>query len=195
MKANSKPWFDNQIMIAIQSRDKLYKKFKHFGLENDKYNFKAAKMHLQNMMLKKKKSCFEEKLAKKRSKPKKLWKALKSLGLSSDKARKSKNSFKRDGMVQFEALEDANTFKRFYSGLVEDLQEKLPKGPNKFTGQTTKNQYAKTSCKVSNDFELSNVSEEVIKKIWLSLDTSKAAGMDQAPSKFLRNGVRYWLSL
>ena len=64
----------------------------------------------------------------------------------------------------------------------------MPRAPNKFTSQTTKNYYAKTSCNVSNDFEFSNVSEEDVKKILLSLDTSKAAGMDQIPAKFLRDG-------
>ena len=43
------------------------------------------------MILKRKKSYFEEELDKNRSKPKELWKALKSLVVSSDKARKSKN--------------------------------------------------------------------------------------------------------
>ena len=53
-EANSKPWFDNQIVSAIQRRDKLYKKFKHSGrLETDKDNFKDAKMYLQKMILKK----------------------------------------------------------------------------------------------------------------------------------------------
>ena len=60
---------------------------------------------------------------------------------------------------------------------------------NKFTDQTTKNYYVKTSRNVSNDFEFSNVFEEGIKKILLSLDTSKAAGMDQIPAKFLRDGA------
>ena len=83
VKANSKPWFDNQIVSAIQRRDKLYKKFKHSGLETDKDNFKVAKMHLQKMILKKKKSHFEEELVKNRNKPKELWKTLKSLDLSS----------------------------------------------------------------------------------------------------------------
>ena len=36
---------------------------------------------------------------------------------------------------------------------------------------------------------LSNVSGEVSKKILLNLDTSKAAGMDQIPAKFLWNGA------
>ena len=72
----------------MKRRDTLYKKFKHFGLANDKNNFKVTKMQLQKMILKKKKSYFEEKLAQKRCKPKKPWKAIKSLGLSSDKVKK-----------------------------------------------------------------------------------------------------------
>ena len=108
MKADSKPWFDNQIVSAIQKQDKLYKKFKHPGLETDEENFKVAKMHLQKMILKKKKSYFEEELGKNRNKPKELWKTLKSLGLNSDKARQSKISLKKDGAIQFKTLENAN---------------------------------------------------------------------------------------
>ena len=55
MKANSEPWFDNQIVTAIKSGIN-YQKFKHSGLETDKDNFKVAKMYLQKMILKKKKS-------------------------------------------------------------------------------------------------------------------------------------------
>ena len=61
MKANSKPWFDNQIVSARQRWDKLYTKFKHSGLETDRDNFKVAKMHLQKIILKKKKSYFGKK--------------------------------------------------------------------------------------------------------------------------------------
>ena len=62
------------------------------------------------MILKKKKSYFEEELAKNRNKPKELWRTLKSLGLSLDKTRKPNFFFKKDGTSQFEALENANTF-------------------------------------------------------------------------------------
>ena len=105
VKANSKPWFDNQIVSAIQRPDKLYTKFKHSGLETDKDNFKIAKMHLQKMILKEKKSYFEEELDKIRDKPKELWKTLKSL--SSDKSRQSKIFLNKNGAIQFEALENA----------------------------------------------------------------------------------------
>ena len=106
VKADSKSWFDNQIMPAIQRRDKLYKKFKHSGLETDKDNFKITKMQLQKMILKKKKSYFEEELGKNRNKPEELWKTFKSLGLSLDEARQSKISLNKDGkMVLFNAIQ------------------------------------------------------------------------------------------
>ena len=77
VKANSKPWFDNQIASAIQRRDKLCKKFKHSSLKTDKDNFKVTKMRLQKMILKKKIFYFEERLGKNRNKTKELWKTLK----------------------------------------------------------------------------------------------------------------------
>ena len=46
VKANSKHWFNNQIVSAIRRPDKLSKNFNHSGLETDKDNFKVAKMHL-----------------------------------------------------------------------------------------------------------------------------------------------------
>ena len=55
VKANSKLWFDNQIVTAVKSGIN-YKKFKYSGLETNKDNFKVAKMYLQIMILKKKKS-------------------------------------------------------------------------------------------------------------------------------------------
>ena len=127
------------------------------------------------MILKRKKSYFEEELDKSR-KPKELWKALKSLVVRSDKARKSKISPQKDVTIQFEGLERAIIFKRLYSELTGDLEEKLSKAPNKLTSQTIKSYYAKTSCNVPYDFQLPNVSEEVIKNILLSLGTSKVAG-------------------
>ena len=172
-------------MSAIKRQDKLYKNFKNSGLETDKYNFKVTRMHLQKMILKKKKSYFEQELGKNRNKPKELWKTLKSLGLNSDKARQSKISLKKDGAIQFKTLENVN----FQKVLLWISQRPPRKIANKSTSQTTKNYYTKTSCNISNDFESSNISEEDVKKILLGLDTSKAVGMDQIPAKFLRDGA------
>ena len=45
----------------------------------------------------------------------------------------------------------------------------------------------KTSCNISSDFELSNISEEAIKNILLSLDTSKVSGKDLIPATILKH--------
>ena len=69
------------------------------------------------MILKRKKSYFEEELAKKWNRPKDFWKALKPLDLSSNKARKSKNSLRKDGTIKLEALENI-IFKYFQKVLL-----------------------------------------------------------------------------
>ena len=42
MNSNAKPWFDNDVLIAIGNCDKHYKKFKQSGKEIAKGNFKCA---------------------------------------------------------------------------------------------------------------------------------------------------------
>ena len=64
------------------------------------------------MILKKKKSYFEEEVGKNNNKPKEPWKTLKSLGLNSDKARQSKVALNKDGAIQFEALKNARYFQK-----------------------------------------------------------------------------------
>ena len=64
VKANTKPWFDNEVLIAIRYRDKLYKRCKQTGTEDDIDCFKAARSSLKKMINIKKKLYFEEKLRK-----------------------------------------------------------------------------------------------------------------------------------
>ena len=82
-------------------------------------------------------------------------------------------SLKKEDKTKFlyEALENANIFKKLYSKTAEDLREKLSKAH--------KNYHAQTSCNVSNDFELISAFQEVVKKTLISLDTSKTTGLDE----------------
>ena len=57
-------------MLEIERKDELHKKLKHSGVETNKDNFKAPKMHLQEMILKRKGSHFDEELAEIRNRPK-----------------------------------------------------------------------------------------------------------------------------
>ena len=47
VKSNTKPWFDIDVLNAIQNRNKRYKKFKHSGRNTDKDNFTNARVLLK----------------------------------------------------------------------------------------------------------------------------------------------------
>ena len=49
VKTHSKPWFDAEIILAIQKRDKLYSRYKKSWLTG-KGNFKTTKIFLQKMV-------------------------------------------------------------------------------------------------------------------------------------------------
>ena len=54
VKRNSKPWFETQIISAIQKRDKQCSRYNKSELETDKGNFKITKTFLQKMRHRKK---------------------------------------------------------------------------------------------------------------------------------------------
>ena len=145
-------------------------------------------MALQKDISKKKKSFFQEKIEKNVNNSKELWKAFKSLGIKSGKVNQSKIALKNDGAIQFEPTKNANIFKDFYSDLAGTLVRKLPVALNKFNNNSTK-QYYMNIEKSCHNFELCNATLETIKKILACLDSSKAPGLDEISSKFLKDGA------
>ena len=65
----------------MHTRDKLYKRFKLTKLHVDEEIYREAGNVVQNLIRKKKKAYFEEKLKENTKNSKKFWKALKQLGL------------------------------------------------------------------------------------------------------------------
>ena len=50
VKSNIKPWFEIDVLNTIRNRDKHYKKFKRWGRETDKDNFKHAKLSIKKII-------------------------------------------------------------------------------------------------------------------------------------------------
>ena len=89
IKSTSSEWFGREIAEKLNLRDKLFKKFKSSRLNRDWEIYKEARNDVQQLIKYKKKKYFEEKLAENIAKPKKLWEALKSLGLPNKKTSQS----------------------------------------------------------------------------------------------------------
>ena len=82
-------------------------------------------------LIKEKKNIFCKEKKENIGKPKKLWKALKSLGLPSKKGSISNICLKKDDKISFNDKTNANTFKEFRCNLGSDLVARLPPPSNK----------------------------------------------------------------
>ena len=81
IKSQNQEWFDGEVFEAMVSRDKLLKKFKKKRSKENELLYKESKYFVENLIINKKKSFFENKLKESIGKPKELWKNLKAIGL------------------------------------------------------------------------------------------------------------------
>ena len=180
----------NGLMVkVIALRNQQYKKFKKTLLHVDKEIFKETKYKVIKMIKSKKKLYFERKLHENIAKPKELWKAIKSLGLPCKSSAVSNICLKdKNGSLNFEDSSNANTFKKIFENLANDLVLKLPKAPNLYTLGKTLLYYNSLGLS-RNSFKFSQISEEDMRKYLINLSPNKASGIDNLSGKFLKDGA------
>ena len=123
IKRNSQEWFDSQISEKLIIRDKLFKKYKKTKLHEDKKIYKKARYSVQNLIAKKKKCFFENKLKECIGKPKDLWKAIKSLGLPNKSGGCIVGALAENQIVKHDTKLILKTLKSFYSNLARFLSK------------------------------------------------------------------------
>ena len=132
IKNNTREWFDGETGEEIYKRDKLHKKFKLTKLHVDEDLYKEARNAVQNLIRKKKKAYFEEKLKANTANPKKLWETLKELGLQNNRSPSSNICLKKKDGLTFDPFAISEVFQKFYSNLANSLVDKLPAAVHKF---------------------------------------------------------------
>ena len=188
VKNNSPDWFDAEIHEEIETRDKLFAKFKKSKKSNDHKNYKKARNKVQHLINKKKKTFVVGKLNENIGKPKELWKSLKSLGLPSKKNTPSSICLENNGTLSFDSKTNAEIFKDFYSNLAGDLLKKLPSPTNKFGIEAVKKYYKNMNLE-GESFSFRPTNHADILKLLEDVKTSKSAGIDNLAGKFLKEGA------
>ena len=188
IKNNSQEWFDGEIMEKIAIRDKLFKKFKNSKLHVDNDIFKEAKKEVVDLINRKKKEFFENKLNENIGKPKELWKTLSELGLSKKTSGISNICLKNEGENVFDPKLTANIFKDYFSNLAKKLVAILPKPPKKFGERYISSFYEKLN--INSIFSFKAVDEETIVNILQNMKESKAPGIDNINGRFLKDGAK-----
>ena len=188
VKGNNQEWFDNEVHEAIRCRDKLFCTFKKTKFHHHNIKYKKARNYAQRLIERKKKQFIIGQLEENIGRPKDLWKSLKDLGFSKNKNPDSKTCLQNKEELCFDAKKNSNTFMEFFSNLAADLVKKLPRPPNKFGIETVKRYYKNYNLEKKN-FTLNQVTEEAVLELLLSVNTSKAAGLDNLSGKFLKEGA------
>ena len=122
----SHDWFDGEILDKIILRDNRLKKVKAFRLNVDEQLYKEAKITVQELFKNKKRDFYQERLRENVDRPKELWKALKSLDLSSKMTLISQVSLKGAEKILLEEKTNNTSFKNFYTNLALNLVNKFP---------------------------------------------------------------------
>ena len=160
-------------MEKINKRDKLYKKFKKFGLHVGKDNYKEARNEVQKLIRTKKKTYFESKLIENIGKSKELWKSLKSPGLKFKRFISNINYLENDKFANFD-VEDINKyFSAYFSNLDENLVSKHPNPSNTYDALSAAQYYDHLG--LTKKFDLLPTEKDYVLKILRDTDTSKAA--------------------
>ena len=159
IKNNTQDWFDDEVAEAIKLREKRLKNFKPTKLHIDEELYKESKYFTIKLIKEKKKKFYREKLNENIGKPKKLWKALKSLGLPCKKGSISNISLIEDDKT------NASTFKEFFCNLASDLVAKLPPPCNDFGISLVRNYYQNMLDPLPNKFNFSSVTEDFVLKL------------------------------
>ena len=98
--------------------------------------------------------------------------------------------FKKNDSIKFDDAENASIFKHFFSKLADDLVANLPSPSGRFGISSVKSYYKKILGSPSLNFELAPTTEANILMILQSLQTDKAAGIDNISSRFLKDGSK-----
>ena len=78
-------------------------------------------------------------------------------------------------------------FQRFFANMEKTLLQKLPHPPSKYGIDSVKNFYK--DLNITTKFQLKSTTENIVLKLLKNTDISKAAGSNNLPARFLKDGA------
>ena len=97
------------------------------------------------------------------------------------------NAIEENNTLTYDTRSISKIFKNLFSNLAKSLQINLPSPPDNYNLQSVIRYYS--SFMISDDFCLSNTSEEKVLKIMTNIESSKATGVYKLSSRFLKDGA------
>ena len=173
----------------MHKRDKQYKRLKLTKLHVDEQIYQKARNFVQNLIRRKKKAYFEEKLKENTKNPKKLWKILKQLGLPDKRSPSTNTCLKAENRLTFDPYTISEVFKKLFSNLANDLVQQLPAAANKFGNISVEDYYNDMFNLYPKKLTFQTIQIRYISDLLKNCDINKAARIDYLSGRFLKDGA------
>ena len=108
-----KIWFDGEVLEKLNSRDKLFQKFKKSRLHIDKELLKKVKYETLKLISTKKQAFVKEKILGSIGKPKELWESLKYLAMQDKNLISNFNAMEDNDTLTYNTCLISTVFKNF----------------------------------------------------------------------------------
>ena len=188
LKQRSEPWITSELLDDIRARDQALETLrKNKTDENYKY-FCNLRNSVQYNIKKIKRDYFYNEISECKNSSTDIWEAVKSLGFTKLKSSvKCIGLFFEDKLI-FDKKTVANIFNTFFTTVAASLVGKLPNITDGYARNSVYKYYQDKGAEL-NSFKFSLVGEEDILKSLLSLNVSKATGLDGLSARFLKDGA------
>ena len=151
--------------------------------------YREARNAVQNLIRKKKKAYFEEKLKANTENPKKPWETLKELGLKNKRSPSSDICVKKKEGFTFGPFAISEVFQKFCLNLASKLVDKLPAAVNKFGLHSIVVYYKNVLHLQENRFTFQTIESSSVLELLKNVEVNKVGGMDNISGRFLKDGV------
>ena len=189
-KQSSELWFSSDIIDSISKRDIAFRLYRKHRDEQHRVEYNKLRNIVQRKIKTAKKEFVRGTIEDNKHSIKKLWKALKGLGMGAKTKAQNVNIGLLDekNEICFEKSFVANKFNTFFCEVASKLVELLP--PYQAINKVDlRNFYSKCNVK-DNMFKFSVVSEEEICKLLSAINPCKATGQDGISTKFIRDSAQ-----
>lgn len=189
LKQRTEPWFNSEIFDKIHRRDKALYQYKRDKTNELKTIYNKFRNETQKCIHNAKRDYIKGQLEENKGCIKKVWKTLKSIGIPSKHRASSSNIGLKDrneSEINFDKQYVSNKFNNFFCSIASELVNKLPK-VTKFDSKCINEFYSNLGVK-KDSFNFDLVSEDLILKKLLNINTSKATGHDLIDAKFVKDG-------
>ena len=148
--------------------------------------YNKAKTNVQRLIKNKKKDFYQEKFRENVGKPKKLLKALKSVGLPS---KINQISLKGGEKISYGEKANNNSFKNFYANLALNLVNNFRHASNKFNLDSVLDYYKRFLNTENQMCTFLQTSEDKVLKLLKDTNPEKSAGIANLSGNFLKHGA------